>query len=225
MPESTPKPDGVLYTVLNLDLTLANCGVSIMDVYGEDDVDVIHVELISTEKITAKQVRRNSDDLNRSYTICKRLDELIKKYAPDVSIAEVPGGSQNSRAAFSFGTANGILGFLRVFMPVIEVQPTEVKAYVSNKKSVSKKDVIDWAYNKFPALQYCDFLEENEHLYWCHKAPKQKLKKGQAPAPINLTRVHLTDKNEHIADSLAVGMCGMRSNQFRDMMHMAMRVR
>lgn len=215
------KPDGVLYTVMNLDITLANCGVSILDVYGPDDFDIIHIELIETEKSKHKQIRRNSDDLNRSYLVCNRLNELKKEYNFDLVIAEVPGGSQNSRAAFSFGTANGILGFLRVFVPVIEVQPLEVKRFISNKKSVSKVDVINWAFNKFPELRYYQQDDNNIHLTWPNKAPKQKVKKGNLPAPITLTRAHVTAKAEHIADSLAVGMVGMKGDEFTRLMQMS----
>ena len=185
-------PDTPIYTALCLDLTLANCGLSVMDIYDVNDIDVVYIDLVVTEKSKEKSLRRNSDDLARARAINDEIQKIIKEFDCNIIIAEMPEGTQSSRAAFSFGTTNGILACQT--LPIIEVRAVDAKKVAVNTKSAAKSKMIDWAFKTYP------------HLDW-----KIGVRKNR---PAKITRDMLTAKNEHIADSIAVGHAGVSSAEF-----------
>ena len=123
--------------------------------------------LAKTEKEKDKQIRRNSDDLERA----RLLHRAITLYTKDADfvIGEVPTGAQSARASLSFGIVIGLYAGLSNF---IQVQPTDVKRIVSGRKTASKDEVIAWSYNRFPNLNWLrargqpdgDLILDNEHM-------------------------------------------------------------
>lgn len=70
--------------------------------------------------------------------------------------------------------------------PAIEVTPIEVKVAASGTKTASKDWIINWAHDKFPALKW------------------DKNKDGS-----------LKNKNEHMADAIAIVHAGIKTNEFK----------
>ena len=73
----------------------------------------------------------------------------------------------------------------------IEVTPNEVKMASVGSKTASKKDMINWAHSKYPNLQW------------------DKNKDGT-----------LKNKNEHMADAIAIVYAGMKTADFNRMQSM-----
>ena len=67
----------------------------------------------------------------------------------------------------------------------IEVTPTEVKVASVGTKTASKKEMIEWVHNKYPNVQW------------------DKNKDGS-----------LKNKNEHMADAIAIVYAGIKTNDF-----------
>lgn len=69
----------------------------------------------------------------------------------------------------------------------IQVTPEEVKKAATGKKTASKADMIAWAVSLYPQLNW------------------------------TMHRGNLANKNEHVADAIAVAYAGIRTNQFRQL--------
>ena len=67
----------------------------------------------------------------------------------------------------------------------IQVTPHEVKMASVGKKTASKREMIDWAYEKFPDAG------------WLFHSGK------------------LQNKNEHMADAIAIVYAGIQTNEFQ----------
>lgn len=66
----------------------------------------------------------------------------------------------------------------------IEVTPEEVKRASVGRKDASKRDIINWAYKLYPSLQW--------YVY----------------------RENLQDKNEHMADAIAIAYAAIKTSDF-----------
>ena len=75
--------------------------------------------------------------------------------------------------------------------PLIEVQPSETKMAAVGTKTASKEEMVEWAVARFP------------------DAPWIKTKKGG-----------ILKKNEHLADAVAVGYAGLKTNDFKRLIAM-----
>ena len=98
---------------------------------------------------------------------------------------EVPVGSQSARAMASYGVCIGLLAALSD-KPLIEVTPTEVKLAAVGSKTASKQEMISWASDLYP------------HLNWIKSRGKSEL----------------ADKNEHIADAIGAIHAGILTDEF-----------
>jgi hypothetical protein len=65
-----------------------------------------------------------------------------------LSFAELPVGSQSSRAQTSYGICLGVLACIN--KPLIQLTPTEIKQHVGGKKDTSKAEIIEWAVSQQP---------------------------------------------------------------------------
>lgn len=72
--------------------------------------------------------------------------------------------------------------------PPIEITPIEVKVSTVGKKTASKDEMIAWAIAKYPNLEW-------------HRNPDGSLK----------------NKNEHLADAIAIAYAGVKTNQFNQL--------
>lgn len=171
--------------VAGIDPALQNTGL-VKGYYDVDTGDLYlnSLLLIETSKSTNKQVRRNSDDLARATQIVEGTREFLDGVGRVTIFAEVPVGSQSARGSFS----NGIcVGTLAALPSVIQVSPTEVKERATGSKHATKREMIDWAYEKWP------------HLNWYYH-------RGQ-----------LQNKNEHLADACACVWSGIHSPDFKQL--------
>lgn len=174
--------------ILGLDPALRNTGIAI----GEYDVqtgklDIVKVELLQTQKSKeGKVVRKSSDDLSCAKILVAGIARANLVHVPTIAVAEVPGGTQSARGAFSNGICCGVLASVPV--PLIEVSPDEVKLASVGSKTASKDQIIQWAIAQWPDAG------------WATRKIKGK--------------VELLDKNEHMADACAAIKAGLLTQQF-----------
>lgn len=172
--------------VVGLDPSLSNFGIAIVTI----DVDTldIHVEkliLVETEREAGKTVRQNSDDMRRARMSYVAMNDACKGAA--FAIAEVPVGSQSARAMLSCGVCIGVLSGCDI--PLIQVNPSEVKVVATGYKNATKAEMIEWAMHKYP---YANWL-------------MRKSKGVMTPLAAN----------EHLADAIAAIEAGIKTEQFR----------
>lgn len=172
--------------VVGIDIGLRNTG------FAKATLDLNTMELviddlilIQTESSKTKEVRKNSDDMRRA----KIIHDAVQLHTKDSSfaIAEIPTGSQVYRAAFGFGICIGVLSGCPI--PIIQVQPTEVKLATVGKKNATKDEMIAHAVKTHPEAR------------WLMRKLKGELV--------------LVNDNEHLADAVSVIYAGLLSDQFR----------
>lgn len=174
--------------VAGCDPSLNNTGLVKGDLDTETGIfTLVDLLLIETSKAEGKSVRVNSSDLQRAQQLAVGISSFIKDCV--LVFVEVPSGSQSARGAAAYGICIGLLGSLNT--PLIQVTPTEVKLSLTNKKTASKKDMIDAAYSIYPDAP------------WLYRKSKG-------------TQV-LVDKNEHLADSIGAVHAGVNTDQFKQL--------
>ena len=179
-------------SVCSFDPSLRNWGVA----RGFLDLDTLKVTIMDLDVIrptlpTGKQVRANSKDVESAY----QLFDGARKAAEGAQVifAEVPEGSQSSRAMASYGICVGVLGSIRgMGSPFFPVTPTEVKKASAGSRTASKNDMIRWA------------MEQHPEAPW----PMQK-KNGEM--------VVIAGQAEHMADAIAAIYAGLDSLDFQRM--------
>lgn len=183
--------------IVGFDPSMSNWGIAkgILhpgDAHQESVIEIHELDVIKTEATDAKQVRRNSDDLDRAEALMK--GALAAAQGAQAIFVEVPVNSQSARAAVSYGLCVGILGALRALgIPFFEVNPTEVKVSATGNKNASKNDMIEWATKLYPNAPW----------------PMQT-KKG-------VTSV-VASSAEHMADAVAAIHAGIASKSFKQML-------
>lgn len=175
---------------LAVDPGLSNTGLARLRIdVDTGDIEIAGLRLISSApESKAKGVRVNSDDLRRAEISASAIIEEMKDC--HLLFAEIPSGAQNARAATAFGICTGILGTIRAMgRPIIEVMPSERGMAILGKKSVCKEEVIDFMTKRYP------------------DAPWLRARNNPTGKFI--------DKNEHIADAVAIGWAGVKTPQFK----------
>lgn len=177
--------------VIGLDPSATNTGIARARVLLPSlEIRIDDIRLVKTESETGKTVRKNSDDLRRAQIILGAFEEAVSEFNPSFFISEIPVGSQNARAAWLLGMTLGCIAGLKVLgMPLIQVQPNDTKMASVGKKTASKPEIIDWAFEKYPDLDW--------------------IRHGSSKHPAKLTAA-----NEHLADAIAVIHAGVRSAEF-----------
>lgn len=175
-------------TIIGIDPSMSNTALVAMK-----DGKVIDRMLIETEPAKGKQVRVNSDTIARCRKIYGGAHDFVVRNNPDIVISEVPSGSQGNRAAVGYGVVCMLLAGMGY---VMEVTPDEVKVAATGKKTASKKDMIEWAMDKHPELE------------WNYHKVKGKMVQTEA-------------KNEHLADAVAVIYAGMKLPEFQRLIQFA----
>ena len=183
-------------TVMGIDIGLANTGVALfnMDADGNLTSEVPKIHLIRTQKAKNKQIRRSSDDLARVGKTASTLFGFIEDCQPSFIFAEIPSGSQSSRASFGFGTCLGVLAAIEVSGNIlIQVTPKEVKS-VHPLSAPSKREMIDWAVGLYPEAD------------WIRP------------------RGNVSPMNEHMADAIATVHAGVQNPEFRRIIKLSSRL-
>jgi Holliday junction resolvasome RuvABC endonuclease subunit len=172
-----------------MDPSLANWGIA----EGQLDLQTGHLddvvlETVSTAKGKNKQVRTNSDDLQRAEDLATRVIEIGKRNK--VIFVECPVGSQSASGMKAYGVVIGILGALRALgVQVIEVTAFEVKKTLTGNKNATKEEMINAAVRDYPKANW----------------PTQK---GRV----------IAGKAEHMADSIGAIEAGVRTPVFQNLM-------
>lgn len=167
---------------ISIDSSLANTGIAVGTIDSEKNIKVDSIHLHVTEKSKHKQVRASSDTIYRCRSTWNFITDIIKKENPSVIFMETPSGSQSSSGMKSYGATCQLIASLNP--SPIEVTPTEVKVASVGNKTASKVDMINWAYNLYPGLN------------WLWHANK------------------LQAKNEHMADAIAILYAGISTQEF-----------
>lgn len=172
--------------LVSFDPALSNLGVALLryNIF-EQRLVLDRLHLAKTEPTKTKQVRKNSDDLERARILFRTMTEFSENRA--FAIAEIPVGTQSARGAMSNGIALGVLAGCPV--PLIQVTPTEAKLAGPGIKTATKQEMIEWAIAKYP------------HKDWLMRKSKGQL-------------VPIAD-NEHLADAVAIAEAGIKTDQFK----------
>ena len=181
-----------LVRIAGLDPSLSNFGISEGTLNIEtNEVTITNFFLVETEASkNKKQVRVNSDDLRRAAEIWQVLMPVVLR--SQIIFAELPVGSQSSRAQTSYGICLGLLA--AISKPMIQLTPTDIKLHAGNKKDTSKAEIIEWAVSKQPNAPWL----------------KKKVKGVES----------LVGKNEHLADSVVAIYAGIETDQYKQAVNM-----
>lgn len=180
--------------VVGLDPSLSNFGIAnvVLDL-DTMTFDIKALTLLETQpekdKKLKKQVRKNSEDLDRAQILHKGL--IVGCKDAWIAIAEVPVGSQSARAMASYGVCIGILAACPI--PLIQVTPNEVKIAATGIRTATKEEMIEWAMAKYPNAPW--------RLQTQNGA---KHRKGDPKGD-----------NEHLADAVAAIEAGIQTDQFQ----------
>jgi Holliday junction resolvasome RuvABC endonuclease subunit len=156
-------------------------------------VVINHLDVIEPVLTKSKQVRQNSLDVEAS----KQIFESVYRYTKDAQVvfAEVPVGSQNSRAATAFGVCVGVLGCLNgLGISINEVTPTQVKVAAVNNKTATKQQMITWASMLHPEANWPTYNHKGKTLITESKA-------------------------EHMADAIGSIYAGIASPHFQQLLN------
>jgi Holliday junction resolvasome RuvABC endonuclease subunit len=169
---------------LSIDSSLANTGAAIGIIEKDKSVTVKGISLHETKKTSNKQIRASSDTIQRGRSTFKFISDAIESWGPDFIFVETPSGSQSSAGMKSYGMTCQLIAGLDP--KPIEVTPDEVKKASVGNKTASKKEMMEWAYNLFPDLEW----------------------------DMNKSTGQLKNKNEHMADAIAIVYAGIKTDDF-----------
>lgn len=188
-----------LLKIVGMDPSLSNFGIAsvTLDIdtlkFTVDDLKLICTENEKDKKLK-KVVRKNSEDLERAKLLHAGLIDSLEGHW--LAIAEVPVGSQSSRAMASYGICIGILAACTV--PLIQVTPSEVKVAGYGNKTATKGEMIEWATTKYPDAPWLRY-----------KTNGKNFKKGD-----------FHGDNEHLADAVGAIEAGIRTSEFQQLIAM-----
>lgn len=136
------------YTIIGFDPSLRNWGYCI----AKYDSSKRTLEFADTGVIHSKPTqhdRKNLEDLQSATQLYHGLQELVQWHAPDYFVAELPVGSQSSRAMVSYATCISLCAALAHgdginTTPLLAVTPQAIKKVVSGTNEASKQQVINW---------------------------------------------------------------------------------
>lgn len=188
----------MLIPVAGFDPSFTNWGIA----EGQLDLETgylhgVQLEIVSTEKGTNKQVRTNSDDLQRCEVLAARALEVGRR--SKAIFVEVPVGSQNANGMKAYGVVCGVLGSLRAEgIQIIEVTASEVKRAFTNNKNATKQQMIDAGVDFYPMANWPR-----------HDRNGKAFKKGD-----------LKNEAEHVADALAAIHAGVLTPVFQNLLRL-----
>jgi len=177
-------------TVIGCDPSLQNFGLaraivrlSNLSTLAEPVLEIAALRLVRTAPAGGKKtVRKSSDDLARATTISTEFRAF--SVGASMCMVEVPSGCQSARGAMSNGICVGVLA--NSLIPLIQVDPSEVKLATVGSKTASKQDMITWATALYPDA---DWLRDRAG--------------------------GLVQANEHLADAVASIHAGLKTPEFR----------
>lgn len=175
--------------VLGVDCSLNNLGLSVNEVNEETfEMKPLFTELYCNDKWYKKNMRQSFIDFDKAKNFYEKIRQVIKENNVSIVVAEIPCGSQSSRACTSAGIVTGILGSIACETPFVGVTPIEAKKASVGTNTATKEEVINWVHITFPDLA----------------VPTKKTK--------GVTTI--VKKFEHEADSIAIAYAGVQSAEF-----------
>jgi Holliday junction resolvasome RuvABC endonuclease subunit len=178
--------------VIGIDPSLRNFGFA-RGVYDSEtgDVEITGIALSETHAAT-KEDKKNSrqNELDLADAVIHQNTMIHQCVGNEIAFAEVPVGSQSSRAMLSVGVCIGILSSCPI--PMIAVTPTQVKKAGTGVGTASKDEMIASAHMLHP------------------DAPWLTIKRKGA--------MELLGKNEHMADAIFAIYAGIRTAEFKQVL-------
>ena len=144
----------MIIPVCGMDPSLANWGIA----EGQFDLatgflDNVVLSLASTKKDKSKQIRTNSDDLQRANELANHVIQVGKRNK--AIFVECPVGSQSANGMKAYGVVIGVLGSLRAMgIQIIEVTASEVKTSLTGNPLATKADMIKAAMEHYPEANW-----------------------------------------------------------------------
>ena len=136
--------------ILSFDPSFRNWGIAAAIYDTTTNQLYIKTGKVIISKPDKSKIRQNTKDLNVSKNLYENLKDISLQ--PDLIIAEVPHGSQSSRAMVSYGVCIGVLGsILTNNVPFIQVSAADVKNVIGSKDA-SKLEVINWVKERHPEI-------------------------------------------------------------------------
>lgn len=172
-------------TVAGIDPSLRNTGYCKGKLETETGmVNLTEIGLFQTSKSSNKQIRANSDTLERTQKTMYGLLDAMK--GVDLIFAELPSGSQTASGMKSYAISIAHIAVISRNRGLIQVQPNDIKKAVGGRITTTKDEIIRWAYQRFSGLDW----------------PKKK------------DGTLIKSKVEHIADSIAAIHAGMMTQEY-----------
>lgn len=181
---------------VSIDSSLNHTGIAVGTyVGGEISIQKLYLfeneeEIEKKYKKVSKYKRRKTEECIEVCTISyHNIREVLKEVGVntiDIIFIEAPTGSQSSSGMKSYGVTCQLIAVLKEYFKVVSVSAEDAKKASVGYKTASKEQIIDWAYKLYPNLEW--------HINNTGKY------KGQ-----------LKNKNEHIADAIAIGHAGIKN--------------
>lgn len=180
--------------VVGFDPSLRNWGVA-KGIYMPAEKKLLIHELGVVRPVISegKGVRTNTKDLEAAEQLTAGAWKAAE--GAQALFAEVPHGSQSSRAMASYGICVGVLGALQTSgLPFYQVSEREVKQATTGNVEAKKEETIAW------------MMERHPEAPW----PMQK--------QLGVTSV-VASRAEHMADAIGAIYAGIASKPFQQAIH------
>lgn len=176
--------------VLCLDLALSNAGMSVLSLplkKGTVDLEEIKVEEIKLVK-TEKSKTKEIRRNSDDLARLKEISQAVKELHDREDVVAVFAEiPSGAQSARAALTFGAVLGILSTIdKPLIQVQKDLRGMVVADRKVVAKTEVIEWAARNWPDAG------------WEQRAGR------------------LIASNEHVADSIAIGVAGLKTTQWQE---------
>lgn len=179
--------------LVGMDPSLRNWGLAIASYCLDSQrLTIDHLDLLTPELPTGKQVRQNSSDIESAVQLYRGATNATT--GATATFVEIPVGSQSARAMASYALCVGVLGSMRASeIPFFELTPKEIKLAGAGKATATKQEMIAWAMSRHPEANWPTYSKKGKVLVTESKA-------------------------EHMADAIAAIHAGLASNQFKQLL-------
>jgi crossover junction endodeoxyribonuclease RuvC len=130
--------------VLGVDPSLCNTGIAAVELLadGERVLETLVVRTAPSAK--KRRVLVGDDNVRRISEIAEALDAAIQRHRPVALVVEAPAGSKGAQAARALALALAtVVTVARLRgLPLVQVQPLDVKRAVCGAKSADKGEII-----------------------------------------------------------------------------------
>lgn len=186
------KRNSQVLKVVAMDPSMSNWGIAVAYVHLNDmTVEFGELAVIKPNKTKLKSQRVNAKDVEIAKELLSGIEPFLED--ADIILAEVPVGSQSSRAMVSYAMCVSIIGFISLYYTeVFHVSPSEVKLNV--QKDATKDQMIQWAIRMHPEAAW-----------------KRKTIKG-------VTTV-IKGHAEHVSDAIGAFYAATRKPTFKKLIH------